>query len=147
MKRILILVAILYALLPRDLLPDYLLGWGWIDDILVFVLLWWLFRRFGLKPPVGEERSRGSDHTRGRQEQTGSAQQSEGGPGESGDPYVVLNLPRDAGPEEIKRAYRRLAAQYHPDKVAHLGEEFKALAAKRFRQIQAAYQQLMDQQR
>ena len=32
--------------------------------------------------------------------------------------------------------------EYHPDKVAHLGEDFKALAEKRFREIQAAYRAL-----
>jgi DnaJ-class molecular chaperone len=36
-----------------------------------------------------------------------------------------------------------LAGQYHPDKVSHLGEEFRQLAEKRFKEIQVAYQELI----
>ncbi|MBW2144864.1 MAG: DnaJ domain-containing protein, partial [Deltaproteobacteria bacterium] len=42
-----------------------------------------------------------------------------------------------------KKAYRRLAGKYHPDRVNHLGEEFKELAERRFKEIQDAYQDLM----
>ena len=56
--------------------------------------------------------------------------------------YKVLELHESATQADIKRAYRRLAAQYHPDKVEHLGDEFKALAEKRFKEIQQAYQEL-----
>jgi len=58
------------------------------------------------------------------------------------DPYAVLGLQPGASQEEIKRAYRKLALQFHPDKMAHLGEEFQALAEKRFKEIQEAYRQL-----
>jgi len=52
------------------------------------------------------------------------------------DPYVVLGLPRSASIDEIKRAYRRLAKQHHPDSG---GERTLA----RFLEIQAAYEQLV----
>ena len=58
------------------------------------------------------------------------------------DPYAALGVARDAPAGEIKHAYRELANKYHPDKVSHLGEEFRLLAEKRFKEIQAAYQQL-----
>jgi DnaJ like chaperone protein len=45
--------------------------------------------------------------------------------------------------DDIKTAYRKLANQYHPDKVAHLGTELQQLADQRFKEIQAAYEKLM----
>lgn len=53
------------------------------------------------------------------------------------DPYQVLGVSRDASDEEIKRAYRRLAKQYHPD--LNPGDE---AAAKKMQQINAAYEQI-----
>ena len=58
------------------------------------------------------------------------------------DYYEVLGLPRTAAPAQIKRAYRQLANKYHPDKVQHLGDEFKKLAEERFKEIEAAYRDL-----
>jgi DnaJ-class molecular chaperone len=55
----------------------------------------------------------------------------------------VLGVGRNATSEQIKQAYRQLANQYHPDKVIHLGEEFRELAEKRFKEIQEAYQKLI----
>ncbi len=54
------------------------------------------------------------------------------------DPYTVLNVARNASPEEIKQAYRKLASKYHPDKLQHLGEEFRKLAEERFKEIEEA---------
>lgn len=53
------------------------------------------------------------------------------------DPYKVLGVNPDASDEEIKRAYRRLAKQYHPD--LNPGDE---VAAKKMQQINAAYDQI-----
>jgi molecular chaperone DnaJ len=54
------------------------------------------------------------------------------------DLYEILGVPRDATQEEIKRAYRRLARQYHPDvNRSHDAEE-------RFKEIAAAYEILSD---
>ena len=58
------------------------------------------------------------------------------------DHYEVLGVPRHATPEEIKAAFRRLAAQHHPDK--HAGDPS---AGARFKEINAAYQVLSDPQR
>lgn len=58
--------------------------------------------------------------------------------------YELLGLPASAGPEEIKRAFRREIARYHPDKVQHLGHEFQEIAATRASALTEAYRILMD---
>ena len=58
------------------------------------------------------------------------------------DPYKVLGLDSSATDEEIKKAYRRLAMKYHPDKVEGLGEEVKKNAEAQFREINEAYETL-----
>lgn len=55
------------------------------------------------------------------------------------DPHKVLKVPGNATQEEIHKAWVELAAQYHPDKAAHLGSDLQALAEKRFKEIQRAY--------
>lgn len=56
------------------------------------------------------------------------------------DPYKVLGIESSASDLEVKKAYRRLAMKYHPDKVEGLGEEVKRNAVKQFREIQEAYE-------
>jgi DNA-directed RNA polymerase subunit RPC12/RpoP len=41
---------------------------------------------------------------------------------------------------DVKRAYRELLAKYHPDKVSHLGDEFKQIAEQKTREVLAAYE-------
>jgi len=53
--------------------------------------------------------------------------------------YAVLGLENGADFVMIKKAYRKLSMQYHPDKVAHLGEEFKGVAEEKMKEINAAY--------
>ena len=54
------------------------------------------------------------------------------------DYYAILGVPRNATPEEIKEAYRRLAKEYHPDKNP------SPEAEERFKLINEAYQVLSD---
>lgn len=58
--------------------------------------------------------------------------------------YELLEVEPDAPPDEIKRAFRREIARYHPDKVQHLGQEFQQLAAERAAELTEAYRVLMD---
>jgi DnaJ like chaperone protein len=55
---------------------------------------------------------------------------------------AVLGLYDGAKPAEIKKAYKDLAAKYHPDRVAHLGPELVDLTSEKFKEVSAAYQLL-----
>jgi DnaJ like chaperone protein len=54
--------------------------------------------------------------------------------------YQVLGISINSTDEEIKKAYRKLAKEYHPDKVSYLGEEFKKSAEEKFKKINDAYE-------
>lgn len=57
--------------------------------------------------------------------------------------YEILNVAPNASTAEIKHAYRMLVSQYHPDKVATLGDELKAVAERKSMQINVAYAEAM----
>ncbi len=56
--------------------------------------------------------------------------------------FRILGLSSSASKEEIRKTYREMAIKYHPDKVSHLGEEFRELAKEKFQQINASYQEI-----
>jgi len=61
--------------------------------------------------------------------------------------YQVLGVPRDASPEEVRRAYRRLAQAFHPDKQQEQSEELRAVSKGAFAEVQQAYEVLSGPQR
>lgn len=58
------------------------------------------------------------------------------------DAYAVLGVERSAGEREIKRAYRKLISQHHPDKLGDVPDELKRRAEDRAREINAAYERI-----
>lgn len=132
------LLTLLYVISPFDFIPDFLLGVGWIDDIILLGLLGWyhFFYRKRKSQQDPFSRYRQSTDQSGRRSHRGDSFKEEK------DPYEVLGVGKRASAEEIKGAYRRLSRQYHPDRVTHLGEEFRVLAEEKFKEIQRAYQEV-----
>jgi DnaJ-class molecular chaperone len=66
----------------------------------------------------------------------------------TGDYYDFLGLNRDASEDDIRRAYKRLALKYHPDKQGQQkSEEEKAEAEGRFKMVAEAYEVLSDKEK
>ena len=54
--------------------------------------------------------------------------------------YKILEISPDATNDEVKKAYRKMAVKYHPDKVATLGEDVQKAAEEKFKAISQAYE-------
>ena len=118
MKWIWIILAILYVLSPYDLIPG-MHGVGWIDDIIVIIMLYrylWKLNRIRTMrgAPSGNQRNEGPSSNGDRSKAESHVPQT---------PYEILGIEPTTSQDDIKAAYRKLVNQYHPDKVAHLGEE------------------------
>lgn len=56
--------------------------------------------------------------------------------------YAALEITADATDQDVKKAYRKMAVKYHPDKVAYLGDDLKNQANEKFQQLNAAYEKI-----
>jgi DnaJ like chaperone protein len=56
--------------------------------------------------------------------------------------YKILEIDQSSSNEEVKKAYRRMAMKYHPDKVSHLGEEIRKSADEKFTRVNEAYEKI-----
>jgi DnaJ like chaperone protein len=59
--------------------------------------------------------------------------------------YKILEIDSSASNEDIKKAYKRMAVLYHPDKVSHLGGDIQKSAEEKFQKLNAAYDELKKQ--
>ena len=56
--------------------------------------------------------------------------------------YKILDIERTATDDDVKKAYRKMAVKYHPDKVSHLGDEFRKAADDKFKKVNEAYNKI-----
>ena len=145
-KVLLSVLGLSYLVSPYDLFPDFFVGVGWVDDLIVLGVLWWYLYVYRPKQKRYEGAGGNRDQNEARESREGKgdsdSKREEPAFTRATDPYTILNVDRNASQKEIRAAYRVLANQYHPDKVAHLGEEFGELAEIRFKEIQSAYEAL-----
>jgi uncharacterized membrane protein YkvA (DUF1232 family) len=141
----LLVLWLIYFISPIDLFPDVVPLLGRLEDLLILILglLYW----FVWKPRKIDSANRSESDFEGAktsdQSSYDNAHNRWNQREETQDPYTILGITPSATMEEIKRAYRVQARRYHPDKVSHLGEEFQALAHKKFQEIQWAYEELL----
>jgi DnaJ like chaperone protein len=56
--------------------------------------------------------------------------------------YQILEIEMTASDDEVKKAYRKMAVKYHPDKVSHLGPEHQDSAKEKFQKLTEAYERI-----
>lgn len=56
--------------------------------------------------------------------------------------YKILEIDKSASDAEVKKAFRSMAKKYHPDKLQHMDEAYRAGAQEKFRRVQEAYEQI-----
>ena len=57
--------------------------------------------------------------------------------------YTILGITKDATDTQVKKAYRKMAVKYHPDKLQGVSEDIKKLAEEKFMKVKEAYEQIM----
>lgn len=136
---------ILYVLSSFDFLPDVLPVLGWLDDLLVIVGAYWYMTQWRARAQAasgdawgGNDRGSRSQDAHQRQERSQRAHQDIG----AANPWDVLQITPQASAQEIAAAYKAQLLKYHPDRVAHLGDEFQRLAHRKTLEIQQAYTKL-----
>ncbi len=61
---------------------------------------------------------------------------------DNGSAYKVLEVESTATDDEVKKAYKKMAVKYHPDKVSHLGSDVQKAAEDKFQMLNAAYSEI-----
>jgi DnaJ like chaperone protein len=56
--------------------------------------------------------------------------------------YKILEIDSASSNDDVKKAYRRMAMKYHPDKVSHLGDDFRKSAEEKFKKVNEAYDKI-----
>jgi DnaJ like chaperone protein len=130
-----LILALVYFVFPLDLIPDIFGPFGRVDDILIFGLAIW--RVLKDRNERAQEQRRES---KAREQHKSSTDRKTAW--KKSDPYALFKLSNNATQAEIDARYKELAKDYHPDRVAHLGEELRKVAHEKMIEIQEAYDAL-----
>ena len=57
--------------------------------------------------------------------------------------FKILELKSNASIDEVKKAYRKMAMKYHPDKLEGVSDDIKRLAEEKFLKVKEAYDAIM----
>ena len=128
-----LILALVYFVFPLDLIPDLFGPFGRLDDLIIFGLAVWRVMK-DRKEREQEQRRASAQHTESAPERRGAERKS--------DPYALFKLSPGASQDEIDARYKELAKDYHPDRVAHLGEDLRKVAHEKMIEIQTAYDTL-----
>ena len=123
--------ALLYLVIPWDF--DFIPIAGRLDDLLVLFLAFnyaWKRKKASPEMPAGGAEA-------GEEEELAEEEER--------DPYRLLEVERGASEEQVRKAYRDLLARYHPDRVHHLGEEFRLMASRKTVALNRAYDKIKEE--
>lgn len=126
-----LILAVIYFVVPFDFLPDHWGRVGRLDDLLFFFIIIYIFF---FKPLIDEILNKKSQKRPGQ-----NAESEFSG---TRDPYSILGVSRNAGPEEIRNAYHEKIRQYHPDLVDKMGPEIQQVAREKTQLLNSAYETL-----
>lgn len=131
--------ALVYLRSPIDLIPDAT-ALGFLDDLLVLLAAIYFGRPTSGTATAADADAEASaaDDRRSRSRARNDRNRGQ----REFDPHDVLGIARGASAEEITRAFRDKMKQYHPDRVAGLGEELQKVAHEKSVEIRRAYDAL-----
>lgn len=140
LKYVFIIIGIIYLLSPIDFLPDLFGLVGRIDDLALIAFLLWKYKQIKNRVTANFEKLK--EDINNQANNNSSNQSSNNSTKKVFCPYNTLNISQNANQDEIKKAYKKMIREYHPDKVEHLGDDLKELANNKIRDIQRAYEEL-----
>lgn len=134
LKTILVIVGLIYFLFPFDLIRDFIPFIGYTDDLALIIWIIYLVNKIK-KAQDSKNQKNGYKNFRDSAFSDKNKIKT---------CFEILGLDENSSNEEIKKAYRELVAKYHPDKVEHLGDEFKNFAHEKFVEIKNAYEEIKE---